>query len=355
MTLLPRTARACHRSCTIGLVLLLVGSGGQPACAGPLYTITNLGTLPGTNSSVATAISANGLVAGISYNSSDGHFNGAGVNPPGFEYSYGYQPSPSDVVPQSFLYNAGQMSPVNSFGGLALSVNNSGQVVGGAYLGINNSGQYVGAGQGTLNANGTSGPVTGTPIDARAINDAGVLAGTIGALPPSGEYVSHAAVSMNGQVTDLSKGEVDPSYNAQAIAIDQHGDVIITVGNPVPFEAFVYLASTGTTTVVSPLSVALNDKGQVVTTDGMLYSIAPWGSGTPQSLLSLIPANSGWTSLSATAINDAGQIVGSGVIDGQTRAFLMTPDGVNAPEPGALAIWGMMGIVAGYYLLRYRR
>jgi probable HAF family extracellular repeat protein len=39
-----------------------------------------------------------------------------------------------------------------------------------------------------------------------------------------------------------------------------------------------------------------------------------------------LPANSGWTLLtSAEGVNDHGQIVGFGTIDGRTRAFLMTP------------------------------
>jgi probable HAF family extracellular repeat protein len=40
----------------------------------------------------------------------------------------------------------------------------------------------------------------------------------------------------------------------------------------------------------------------------------------------LIPANSGWTLVAATGINDAGEIVGKGLINGQTHAFLLTPD-----------------------------
>ncbi len=48
-------------------------------------------------------------------------------------------------------------------------------------------------------------------------------------------------------------------------------------------------------------------------------------------LNSLIPAGSGWVLTRATAINDAGHIVGSGVIGGQVRAFLLTPDPIRSP------------------------
>ena len=42
-------------------------------------------------------------------------------------------------------------------------------------------------------------------------------------------------------------------------------------------------------------------------------------------LNNLIPANSGWLLQQATAINDQGQIVGYGTLNGQSEAFLLTP------------------------------
>jgi probable HAF family extracellular repeat protein len=52
-------------------------------------------------------------------------------------------------------------------------------------------------------------------------------------------------------------------------------------------------------------------------------------------LQNLIPANTGWERLNyATDINDLGQIVGTGVLNGQNRAFLLTP----IPEPSTLLL-----------------
>ncbi len=51
-----------------------------------------------------------------------------------------------------------------------------------------------------------------------------------------------------------------------------------------------------------------------------------WTSGAIADLNDLLPANSGWVLENAWAINDSGQIVGSGVHDGQVRAFLLSPD-----------------------------
>lgn len=50
-----------------------------------------------------------------------------------------------------------------------------------------------------------------------------------------------------------------------------------------------------------------------------------WENGKMKDLNNLIPRNSGWTLIVAVAINDKGQIVGSGVHDGKDRAYLLTP------------------------------
>jgi hypothetical protein len=57
-------------------IMLGLGSGGSEVRADALHGITDLGTLSGQSSSVATGINDNGQVVGISYNSSDGSFGG---------------------------------------------------------------------------------------------------------------------------------------------------------------------------------------------------------------------------------------------------------------------------------------
>ena len=42
-------------------------------------------------------------------------------------------------------------------------------------------------------------------------------------------------------------------------------------------------------------------------------------------LNNLIPANSGWTLVNASAINDLGQIVGNGLVNGAGHAFRLDP------------------------------
>jgi hypothetical protein len=54
-------------------------------------------------------------------------------------------------------------------------------------------------------------------------------------------------------------------------------------------------------------------------------------------LNTLLDPLSGWSLSVATAINDAGQIVGAGMLEGQTHAFLLTP----VPEPSAFLLIAM--------------
>jgi probable HAF family extracellular repeat protein len=67
---------------------------------------------------------------------------------------------------------------------------------------------------------------------------------------------------------------------------------------------------------------------------GQIVGVAENGKGKAQAFLyrdgrmtdlnDLLPPGSGWVPESAASINDAGQIVGSGMHHGQRRAFLLT-------------------------------
>ena len=72
-----------------------------------------------------------------------------------------------------------------------------------------------------------------------------------------------------------------------------------------------------------------------------------------QTLSSLISSSSGWSNLNATAINDAGQIVGQGLINGQEQAFLMTPIADQVPEPHSIAMWCVGAIFSSLRVVVY--
>ena len=88
----------------------------------------------------------------------------------------------------------------------------------------------------------------------------------------------------------------------------------------------------------------INDSGLVVgnssTANANSHAFLYDGS-TMIDLNDLISPTSGWVLLNATAINNSGQIVGSGTIDGQTNAYLLTP----VPEP--TSVFALLGGIAG--------
>jgi len=81
-------------------------------------------------------------------------------------------------------------------------------------------------------------------------------------------------------------------------------------------------------------AMAINSSGQIVgwaeTSDGDRHAFLYSGCSMVD-LNDAIDANSGWLLQAASDINDAGQIVGSGQIDGEIHAFLLTPTEPNWP------------------------
>jgi probable HAF family extracellular repeat protein len=73
---------------------------------------------------------------------------------------------------------------------------------------------------------------------------------------------------------------------------------------------------------------AINNAGKVVgvssLSSGVRHAVL-WDNSSIQDLNNLIRPNLGWELQVARSINDRGQIVGNGKINGQTRAFLLTP------------------------------
>jgi probable HAF family extracellular repeat protein len=285
------------------------------------YTISDLGTLPGTSRSIATGINSLGQVVGVSYSQSDGTWTNVGALAP-LNASY-------DAGAKSFLYSNGQMTQINPVDGPVNAVNDMGQVVGGHYSSINNSGQYVGSGgsalvyqnqfglPGQLVSGGTTTTLSFLPL---TINDSG----------------------QNGQVTDLSdllhlKGIADSVH-----ALNNLGDVLIAESNMSGSDYVHYILFSPATLRYTDLNIlpggsgitatTMNNKDQVVGTN-FLFS-----NGQITSLQGLLPSTSHWSNLDATGINDAGQIVGQGLIDGQEHAFLMSPQAV--PEPSSLVLFG---------------
>lgn len=302
------------------------------------YTITDLGTLGGS-SSQAYGINDKGQVVGSSF------FSGG---------------------ERAFLWEKGTMQNLGSLGGnsWAYDINNAGQVVGMSYTANPVQRAFLWA-NGTIQDLGTLGGSTsyaygisdaGQVIGEAAVNDEAEIVhaflwqnglmqslGTLGGgasraygINSSGEVVgssmtggnpgnTHAFLSQNGTMQDLGTlAGVDYSI---AYAINNAGQV---VGES--FRAFLWqngsLQDLGTLGGPTSIAYDINDNGLVVgssTNSSEVERAFLWENGQMKDLNTMIPADSGWVLREARGINQHGQIVGFGVINGQTHGFLLTP------------------------------
>ena len=346
----------------VALALAPLHSMAQPAG----YTIIDLGTLGGSSSS-ASHLNNSGQVAGTS-RSAGSDFTHA------FLYSNGVMRdlgAPRDA--HSFA------TGINASGQVSVMTNTvSAPFTSGAFMYSN----------GALRALGTPGD---NFVAARGINDLGQVTGEVesgspiafqhavvysnGALQylgelPSGDQSMGLAINNAGQVTGVSNGfgnrNVVHAYrysngsmldlgtlggaNSQGNDINGAGDVTgyANLAGVFTVHAFVYsngvMHDLGSLGDGSSIGSGINNLGQVAgwaivdvalkTTHGFLYTP---GVGMVD-LNTLLPAGSGWELSSASDVNDLGQIAGTGLFNGQPRAFLMTP----VPESD---VWVMM--VAG--------
>jgi len=151
---------------------------------------------------------------------------------------------------------------------------------------------------------------------ATSVNDSGVAAGLAFDLDFNeiGDpgAVSHAVLfNTNGTVTDL--GLLEGTTNSMALGINNSGTVVgVSATAPIDF----------TLQLAAYLYPALNIYRAFVYSNGKMYDLS-----------SSLTNGSGWTLSYATAINNAGQIAGTGIVQGpnggEQHGFLLTP--VAAP------------------------
>jgi probable HAF family extracellular repeat protein len=72
------------------------------------------------------------------------------------------------------------------------------------------------------------------------------------------------------------------------------------------------------------INAAAQVVGDSVAADGAARAFH-WRNGALSNLNASIPTGSGWVLMAASAIHDVGQISGTGLYNGGTRAFLLTP------------------------------
>jgi probable HAF family extracellular repeat protein len=276
----------------------------------------------------------------------------AGINDAGQVVGWS-QPTPTPFTESAFLWDS--TNGMKDLGGLpgssasrAFAINSLGQVVGWSgrtYLVDGRAAVWDG---GTVTNLGT---VNNYPSAARGINDRGQIVGATGAI---GDF--HALLWQHGSMQDLGGSS---SFGSTAAGINQRGRVTgITYVEPVHgaflSNPYVYTRHQGLDDIATDAGcpagwyslgggAAINDHNQVVGYAGCLNIQRLQSFDYPavwtrrqgwQYLKDLIPPDSGWTLISASGINDRGQIVGYGMNpEGNTRAFLLTPDGAHADSP----------------------
>lgn len=285
--------------------------------------MTDLGVLPNDQYSEASGINNLGAICGYSSFSGTGlwdafvwenggmtrlpHLTGAqtgdtsafAINDTGQVVGYSLA-APKESHP--FLWESGVMTDIFTtygVGGIAWDMNNAGQVVAGYSL--------LDLASGIATNLGTLG---GKTTQALGLSSNGKVVGWSERV--AGERIFHAFLWENGNIVDLIPG----SATSRAEAVNSSGYVV----------------------------------GRAYGANGYGFLYIPVSGA--RDLVEFIPANSGWSDLSPQDMNDAGQIVGYGTIDGLPHAFLMTPVAIPATSVWGLLVLSLVILAAATIVLR---
>jgi probable HAF family extracellular repeat protein len=243
----------------------------------------DLGAMPGATSNSALGINELGQVAGSSTHAFLWSRESGMVD-------LGFPGEASKVNNRTQVAGTIYGSPEQAF----LWTNGTVRELGGLYgagsaaYGLNNLGQVV----------GQSGGRAFLWTEQAGIKDLGTFSGSAGA----------NAINDLGQIVGVSYSGV---FGSHAAYFSRQGPIDLgTLGGP------------------SEAS-AINNLGQVVGDAGGRAFLTDLNGGPMVDLYTLIPPNSGWLGLiNARGINDAGEIIGTGVLPGydNVHAYLLTPD-----------------------------
>lgn len=346
--------------------------------------ITNLGALPGNNSSAVYQVNSSGVGVGGSETSTinpltgepaehavmyrNGHVVDLGTLPGGYE-TQACCITDSGLVAgfagsRGFVWQNGVMHDIGSLGGPDTGVdlmNNLGQVVGNS---LTNATPNPTTGQPTqdpyLWQNGKMhdlGTLGGTIGDASVVNMQGQAAGTSDLY---GDQTWHAFLWSNGTMHDLGTLGGDTS---QTLWMNNVGQVVGRADVPGSQTHHGFLWANGTMTDLAPVNGApcsnafgINDRGQAVGTatdcHGNVLAAVLWQNGTAYDLNALT-APSGLTGIEPAYIDNRGEIVcWQFNDDGTTRVVVLIPaglaasEGITAPHTSSAPITGERSPVA---------
>jgi probable HAF family extracellular repeat protein len=231
---------------------------------------------------------------------------------------------------------SGTLNDLGTLGGTtsnATGINASGQVVGSSYT-TEDAALHAFLYDGTMHDLGSLG---GTHSNGQGINADGHVTGTS---QTTGDDVYHAFL-YDGTMHDLGTLGGTESGGSDINANGHVTGFSFTSGNAAR-HAFLYdgtMRDLGTLGGTESRGAGINAGGDVTgysytTGDASYHAFLYTSSSGMLDLNSLIDPHSGWELSVAAAVNDAGQIVGYGIIGGRTHAFLLTP----VPEPATFTL-----------------
>jgi len=381
----PSRARALSFAMT-----LMLATWAPAAMAQVTYVLRDLGTLGGT-SSFARDINNLGQVTGNAQTvtgqpaprlntflwDEPGPMVNLGVLPGSNNFSRGYAINDFGVVvgesdnntSRAFVYANGTLTGLTRLAGdndrgVAHDINNNGVIVG-------------------ISSNGVASRptrwVNGVASDLGSVDGLSTTTGRAWGLNEAGQAVGNSRRDTVGTVTQatfwsgtgapLNLGSLLPDSFSDAFAINAAGTIagVAVAGNTssgTNIRQAVRWTFSGSTYALEALgsmgrtfseAKAINDAGQIV---GFVTNI----SGSPQraflyqagamvDLNTFIDVASGFTLATAEGINDRGDIVGWGMVDGQNRAYML--QAVPEPSSAALLLAGLLG--AGLWSARKRK
>jgi len=356
------------------------------ATAGPIqYTVTNLGTLGGSQS-WAYALNNHGQVVGYASTVTGyehaflwqnggmtdmGTLGGStsrtnSINNSGQVVGYSQNTQGNTL---GFIWQNGGMLGLGTLGGIqsyANAVNDSGQVIGYAYDQTN---QYQraclwqpGGGMIDLTANLPSqSQHSVSNSNANGINNLGQVVGTAYIYNYQVSSYQQCGIYWEPTYGYSSYAEIGPAF--YPYDINNLGQVVGNFGSG-DYNAFVWDLAGGTHSLGPPpsgqtasLARAINDQGEAV---GYCWGNAPtvafvWKQGVGMVDLNTMigKETANWSLYLAFDINNNGQIVGYGTYKGANRGFLLTPEVV--PEPSGLLAFGCGLLGTSGILFRRRR
>jgi len=303
---------------------------------------------------VRAAVWRNGVLSELGPLSGYSHAKGWSINKSG--QVAGYSMTASGQVRATFWDADGRAFDVGTLGGVnsrAFSLNDQGEVVGTSDF-THGSRAFSWSLSGGIVDRGNLNPESAQSHGgANAINNNGVIVGTMYTLfspfravfAGPGEKVRDMAVPgrSNSEALGINDAGVMVGYSNDGSG-DEHAAIFDGRGG---YTDLGVLANTTATQATD-----INNNGWIVGRaighgpDGIQTSFL-YRDGQMVDLMSLIPSDSGWEMLfTAESVSDAGFITGTGIYQGETRAFRMAP----VPEPATL-----VGVSIGAIALVRRR